>query len=538
MTTPDACAGVEVRLVRRLPAHPARLRGRAARAWPSRCRSPTSWRRSSAVVAGPVRRVAGRGVDHHAEPTPSASGGSASSPRILVTIGACATAGGIQALRNFADVDEFRSVVYARPEYIETLATSTPIAAHVPVDYELRGCPIDRRQLLEVHHRAAGRPQARTSRRTASASSASCAATSASSWRTGTPCLGPVTHAGCGALCPAYGRGCYGCFGPMATPNTAALAGLLRATGMSDARRRRGSTARSTPPRRLPDRRSPRGRPAREATHDATATTGRSTSARWPGSRARARCTSACAAAGQRRAAGDLRAAAVLRGVPARPRAHRAAGHHRPHLRHLPGRLPDERLPGHRGRLRRDRRPSRSPTCAGCSTAASGSPATPCTSTCCTRPDFLGYPERGRAGHGPPGHRRARPGAEEGRQRHPRDCSAAGPSTRSTCGSAASTARPTRAELAALAETLRRALDDALATVRLGGRASTSPTSTTTTSCSPWSSPAGTPSRPARRAPTAGSTFPVARLRASTSSRSRCRTPPPCTPAWPAAAAT
>ena len=70
--------------------------------------------------------------------------------RVLVTIGACATAGGIQALRNFADVDEFRSVVYARPEYIDTLATSTPISAHVPVDHELRGCPIDRRQLLEL----------------------------------------------------------------------------------------------------------------------------------------------------------------------------------------------------------------------------------------------------------------------------------------------------------------------------------------------------------------------------------------------------
>ena len=70
--------------------------------------------------------------------------------RTLVTIGACATAGGVQALRNFGDVAEFASVVYARPDYISTLATSTPIAAHVQVDFELRGCPIDRRQLLEV----------------------------------------------------------------------------------------------------------------------------------------------------------------------------------------------------------------------------------------------------------------------------------------------------------------------------------------------------------------------------------------------------
>ena len=99
--------------------------------------------------------------------------------RKLVTIGACATAGGIQALRNFADVDEFISVVYASPEYISTLATSTPISAHVPVDFELHGCPINKRQLLEVITRVPARAAGRTSRRRASASSASAAAPSA-----------------------------------------------------------------------------------------------------------------------------------------------------------------------------------------------------------------------------------------------------------------------------------------------------------------------------------------------------------------------
>src|SRR6266498_6065311 len=65
--------------------------------------------------------------------------------KFLVTIGACATSGGIQALRNFADVNEFVSIVYASPEYISTLATSTGIADHIAVDFELRGCPIDKR---------------------------------------------------------------------------------------------------------------------------------------------------------------------------------------------------------------------------------------------------------------------------------------------------------------------------------------------------------------------------------------------------------
>ncbi|MFY9268369.1 MAG: hypothetical protein WAO55_01330 [Candidatus Manganitrophaceae bacterium] len=140
----------------------------------------------------------------------------------LVTIGACATAGGIQALRNFKEVNEFLSVVYARPDYISTLATSTPIARHVPVDFELRGCPIDRSQLIEV---ISAFLQGRRPRTPTHAVCIDCKRKgTVCVMVTGTPCLGPVTQTGCGALCPTYHRGCYGCFGPMETPNTAALA--------------------------------------------------------------------------------------------------------------------------------------------------------------------------------------------------------------------------------------------------------------------------------------------------------------------------
>lgn len=152
--------------------------------------------------------------------------------RVLITIGACATAGGVQALRNFADHAEMMAVVYARPDYIATLATSTPIAAHVAVDFELRGCPIDRRQLLEVvsaylHGR---RPAVR--------SHATCVeckmhGTVCVMVAHGKPCLGPVTHAGCGALCPSYARGCYGCFGPSDAPQVAPLADRLLQLGSS-----------------------------------------------------------------------------------------------------------------------------------------------------------------------------------------------------------------------------------------------------------------------------------------------------------------
>lgn len=142
--------------------------------------------------------------------------------KVLVTIGACAVAGGIQALRNFADVREMVAAVYASPEYISTLATATPIAAHVQVDYELRGCPVNKMQLIEVlsAYLAGRKPSI--------ASHSVCIECK----RRGTvcvmvqgmPCLGPVTHAGCGAICPAFHRGCYGCFGPAERPNMASLA--------------------------------------------------------------------------------------------------------------------------------------------------------------------------------------------------------------------------------------------------------------------------------------------------------------------------
>jgi len=151
----------------------------------------------------------------------------------LVTIGACATAGGIQALRNFADVDEFVSAVYATPAYISTLETSTPISAHVPVDFELQGCPINKRQLLEVisAYMNERRPQIpghsvciECKRR----------GTVCVMVAHGTPCMGPVTHAGCGAICPSYNRGCYGCFGPMESPDTESLSEWWKRLGVSD----------------------------------------------------------------------------------------------------------------------------------------------------------------------------------------------------------------------------------------------------------------------------------------------------------------
>jgi len=150
--------------------------------------------------------------------------------RMLITIGACATAGGIQALRNFRDVREFTSVVYAHPEYIDTLATSTPISAHVNVDFELRGCPINKLQLVEVlaaylNRRKPNIPPHSVCMECKARGTVCVLVRGAKS------CLGPVTHAGCGAICPSYNRGCYGCYGPKETPNTVSLSRKLAEHG-------------------------------------------------------------------------------------------------------------------------------------------------------------------------------------------------------------------------------------------------------------------------------------------------------------------
>ena len=159
--------------------------------------------------------------------------------RFLVTIGACATAGGIQALRNWQEEGLALHTVYPTPRYVSTLARSTPVSDHVRVDLELPGCPVDRGQLLGALTALLAGTVPRLS------TAPVCVECKRRGYpcvlvTKGEPCLGPVTRTGCGALCPAYGRACYGCFGPMPDPNTAELArrfGELGLTGKQVAAR-------------------------------------------------------------------------------------------------------------------------------------------------------------------------------------------------------------------------------------------------------------------------------------------------------------
>ncbi len=148
----------------------------------------------------------------------------------LITIGACATAGGIQALRNWGDVTDFTQAVYATPEYISTLETSTAIADHVAVDFELRGCPINQYQLIEVLQAlVAGRkPRTKTHSVCMDCKQQGNVCIPVA---TGEPCLGPVTQSGCGAICPTFSRGCYGCYGPAQQTHVQSLTDQLMSEG-------------------------------------------------------------------------------------------------------------------------------------------------------------------------------------------------------------------------------------------------------------------------------------------------------------------
>ena len=326
---------------------------------PARSRSPTSSRRRADRAAGPTTSRWSRARSRR-RTTPSASSevrravALAGHDRRLRHRGRHPGAAQLRGRRRLPVASSTRT-----PEYISTLATSTPISAHVP--RRLRAAGLPDRQAPAA--RGAERVPAPAGEPRISAQSVCVECKRRGNVCVmvahGTPCLGPVTHAGCGAICPAYDRGCYGCFGPKETPNTPLARALVR-TGLGATERdaARASSAPSTPPRRrVPagkrGRMSPPPDPSRR-----TRTIRVDTLARVEGEGAHVRPSSATAGRDGRRAA-HLRAAALLRGAPARPRLPRGARHHVAHLRHLPGRLPDERLQRHRGRLRR--RPSTAP---------------------------------------------------------------------------------------------------------------------------------------------------------------------------------
>ena len=333
-------------LLRRLPAEPARLSRTSCSRSPSASRSRTSSRRRARPSTA---RTTSRSSRARSRPRRTRSGSRRSAPRrtTLVTIGACATAGGIQALRNFADVDEFVAAVYAS-------ARVHLDARHLDADLRprrgrLRAARLPDQQAPAARARLGAAPAAasRTSPSTRVCVECKRRGIPCVMVARGMPCLGPVTHAGCGAICPAYARGCFGCFGPTETPNLAVARTVVAA--------RSASTSRASTRARDVQRGSRSGGSVSEPTRRTIQT---DYLARVEGEGAMS--VRLVRRQGRRGRAADLRAAALLRGAPARALVPRGARHHGAHLRHLPGRVPDERRQRDGGRLRRRGRPSRS----------------------------------------------------------------------------------------------------------------------------------------------------------------------------------
>jgi coenzyme F420-reducing hydrogenase gamma subunit len=151
--------------------------------------------------------------------------------KLLITIGACATSGGLQALRNLADGDAWLADLYASPEYIDSLSTATPITDHVPVDFQIWGCPCNGEQVLgAVRDLLFGvAPRASADKVCMECKRRQTVCTMVTR---GAPCMGAVTRGGCGALCPGFGRDCYGCFGPAETANSKSLGRRLEGLGL------------------------------------------------------------------------------------------------------------------------------------------------------------------------------------------------------------------------------------------------------------------------------------------------------------------
>ena len=154
--------------------------------------------------------------------------------KYLITIGACATDGGIQALRNAANHAEWMASIYATPDTIQTLATSTAIANHVRVDWEIWGCPVNTAQVIDAVRSllfgAAPKIQRDAVCHECKRLGHVCVVVAKKE-----PCMGPVTRTGCGALCIGVGRPCYACYGPSENPNPVSLGIRFEQDGVSKA---------------------------------------------------------------------------------------------------------------------------------------------------------------------------------------------------------------------------------------------------------------------------------------------------------------
>jgi sulfhydrogenase subunit delta len=150
--------------------------------------------------------------------------------RWLVAVGNCAVWGCVQGstCRRWTPEQLVRDV-YGEDSTIEALP-AYPLDKHVKVDVKLSGCPINESQFLAV---TASLLKDHLPYVTSKPVCLECKLKENACVliENNLPCLGPITAAGCGALCPTFGAACYGCWGPCEDPQMDAMATILNEKG-------------------------------------------------------------------------------------------------------------------------------------------------------------------------------------------------------------------------------------------------------------------------------------------------------------------
>lgn len=151
--------------------------------------------------------------------------------KTVIALGACATIGGINCLKNQFEMDKVKDIVYGKMADNYDTIPARPIEAVVKVDYRIQGCPIDKDEFIEVTKSILIGKKPRIPDYPV------CVECQMKEnvclFEKGMICLGPVTRAGCKAICPTYNDGCVGCRGLIDDPNLSSHKNLLSEHGLT-----------------------------------------------------------------------------------------------------------------------------------------------------------------------------------------------------------------------------------------------------------------------------------------------------------------
>ena len=150
--------------------------------------------------------------------------------KVLIAMGACAVQGGLYYLKNYHDPEFASKYVYGDKAGCFVSLPVRPVSHYVSVDYNLYGCPMDKREFVEVVRslmlvkkpNIPNYPICNECRM----------AENVCVFDKGQYCFGPISRAGCGAICPAHGRGCCGCRGLVDKPFVLSHRNILKERGM------------------------------------------------------------------------------------------------------------------------------------------------------------------------------------------------------------------------------------------------------------------------------------------------------------------